>query len=163
MAERQFRTLVEQLPVMVYSEPFAVGGSRMGQPVGPDHVRLHSRGVRAEELLEDPAAPRGPRGGPGRGARCEQTGEPFCMEYRTLHRDGRVRWIRDECRPHPRRGRHPLYWQGVIVDITDAKRALEHEREVSRRLRAVGGMKNTFLDAVSHELRTPWPRSSASA
>ena len=43
----------------------------------------------------------------------------------------------------------------MIVDITDAKRALEHEREVSRRLRAVDEMKNTFLDAVSHELRTP--------
>jgi PAS domain S-box-containing protein len=156
VAERQFRTLVEQLPVVVYSEPFAVGGSRMWvnpsvQPMfgfTPEEsgqknfwkTRLHPED-REAVLAEE--------------ARCEQTGEPFCMEYRTLHRDGRVRWIRDECVLIRDEDDTPLYWQGVIVDITDTKRALEHEREVSRRLRAVDEMKNTFLDAVSHELRTP--------
>jgi PAS domain S-box-containing protein len=156
VAERQFRTLVEQLPVMVYSEPFAVGGSRMW--VNPSvqamfgftpeesgqknfwKTRLHPED-REAVLAEE--------------ARCEQTGDPFRMEYRTIHRDGRVRWIRDECVLIRDEDDTPLYWQGVIVDITDTKRALEHEREVSRRLRAVDEMKNTFLDAVSHELRTP--------
>ena len=49
----------------------------------------------------------------------------------------------------------PLYWQGLTVDITDIKRALEREQEATQRLRALDQMKNTFLDAVSHELRTP--------
>jgi signal transduction histidine kinase len=56
----------------------------------------------------------------------------------------------------------PLFWQGVVLDVTETKRveqatmeALEREREAAQRLRALDEMKNTFLDAVSHELRTP--------
>jgi PAS domain S-box-containing protein len=155
-AEVQFRTLVEQLPVLVYSEPFAVGGSRMW--VNPSvetmfgftreesgqknfwKTRLHPED-RDRVLAEE--------------ARCEQTGETFRMEYRSLHRDGRVRWVRDECVLIRDEADRPLYWQGVIVDITETKRALEREREVAQRLRSLDQMKNTFLDAVSHELRTP--------
>jgi PAS domain S-box-containing protein len=35
------------------------------------------------------------------------------------------------------------------------RQAFEHEKEVSRRLRTVDEVKNTFLSSVSHELRTP--------
>jgi signal transduction histidine kinase len=56
---------------------------------------------------------------------------------------------------------HPLF-AGHIRDITDRKRAqmeteraLQAEREASRRLRDLDDMKNTFLQAVSHDLRTP--------
>jgi PAS domain S-box-containing protein len=88
-------------------------------------------------------------------ARCERTGEPFRMEYRTIHADGHVMWVRDECVLVRDDDGRPLYWQGVMVDLTDVRRALELEREATRRLRALDEMKNTFLDAVSHELRTP--------
>ncbi len=51
---------------------------------------------------------------------------------------------------------------GVMVDVTERRRAeealreaFEREKEVSRRLLALDEMKNTFLEAVSHELRTP--------
>jgi PAS domain S-box-containing protein len=154
-AERRFRTLVEQLPVVVYSEEFAVGGSRMW--VNPQvsifgstqedvfeknfwKTRLHPDD-RERVLAEE--------------ARCEQTGEPFRMEYRTIHRDGHVMWVRDECVLVRDEAGKPLYWQGVMVDLTDVRRALEREQEATRRLRALDQMKNTFLDAVSHELRTP--------
>jgi PAS domain S-box-containing protein len=154
-AESRFRTLVEQLPVMVYSEEFEVGGSRMwvnpqvsmfgyspeeSAPANFWKTRLHPED-RGRVLAEE--------------ARCERTGEPFRMEYRTIHRDGHVMWVRDECvLVHDDNGR-PLYWQGVMVDLTDVRRALELEREATQRLRALDQMKNTFLDAVSHELRTP--------
>ena len=154
-AERRFRSLVEQLPVMVYSEEFEVGGSRMW--VNPQvsmfgstpedssiknfwKTRLHPDD-RERVLAEE--------------ARCERTGEPFRMEYRTIHADGHVMWIRDECVLVRDEAGRPLYWQGVVVDLTDVRRALELEREATRRLRALDEMKNTFLDAVSHELRTP--------
>jgi PAS domain S-box-containing protein len=154
-AERRFRTLVEQLPVMVYSEEFEVGGSRMWvNPqvsifgFSPDEsanknfwkTRLHPDD-RERVLAEE--------------ARCERTGEPFRMEYRTIHRDGHVMWIRDECVLVRDDQGHPLYWQGVIVDLTEVRRALELEQEATQRLLALDRMKNTFLDAVSHELRTP--------
>jgi PAS domain S-box-containing protein len=153
--EGRFRTLVEQLPVMVYSEEFEVGGSRMW--VNPQvsmfgstpeqtsvknfwKTRLHPDD-RERVLAEE--------------ARCERTGEPFRMEYRTIHADGHVMWIRDECVLVRDDDGKPMYWQGVVVDLTDVRRALELEREATRRLRALDEMKNTFLDAVSHELRTP--------
>jgi PAS domain S-box-containing protein len=88
-------------------------------------------------------------------AHADATGEPFRIEYRTLHKDGHAIWVRDESvLVRDERGT-PLFWQGIVVDITESKRALEREREVAQELRALDKMKNTFLDAVSHELRTP--------
>jgi signal transduction histidine kinase len=77
------------------------------------------------------------------------------MEYRCFTKSGEVKWVRDQCVLVRDTAGRPLFWQGVSVDITDTKRALEHEREVATRLRSLDRMKNTFLDAVSHELRTP--------
>ncbi len=92
----------------------------------------------------------------------DETGEPYRAEYRFLHRDGHVLWLRDESvLIHDQAGR-PLFWQGVIYDITQLKLANEalveserRERESADRLRALDEMKNTFLAAVSHELRSP--------
>jgi len=155
-AERQFRTLVEQLPVVVYSEPFVVGGARMWvNPSAESMFGFTQAESGQKNFWKTRVHPDDRSAVVAEEARCEQTGDPFRMEYRTLHRDGRVIWVRDECVLIRDESGTPLYWQGVIVDITDTKRALEREREVAERLRALDRMKNTFLDAVSHELRTP--------
>ena len=126
------------------------------QPPGRGAVRLHRRGGQPGQLLEDaPSTPTTWRRVLAEEARCEQTGEPFRMEYRFFTKSGEVKWVRDQCVLVRDAAGTPLFWQGVSVDITDTKRALEHEREATRRLRALDQMKNTFLDAVSHELRTP--------
>ena len=152
--ERRFRTLVEQIPAMVYSEDFEEGGRMYTSPqietmfgytpeeASKDHWkrRLHPED-RERVLAED--------------ARVDATGEPFRIEYRTLHRDGHPIWVRDEADLVHDDDGTPLFWQGIVVDITESKGALEREREVTQRLRALDRMKNTFLDAVSHELRTP--------
>jgi signal transduction histidine kinase len=94
--------------------------------------------------------------------KCEQTGEPFRLEYRILGRDGRVVWVHDESVQLRDESGKPMFWQGVMFDITERKQAEEQleqawqrEMEAGRRLRALDEMKNTFLEAVSHELRTP--------
>jgi PAS domain S-box-containing protein len=155
-AEGRFRSLVEEIPAIVYSEEFEVGGAR--QYINRQVEVLF--GFTTEECsranfwktcvhpddLERVLAEE---------ARCEETGEPFRMEYRSFTKSGEIKWVRDQCvLVHDAAGK-PLFWQGVSVDITDTKRALELEREATRRLRALDRMKNTFLDAVSHELRTP--------
>ncbi|MFL6190369.1 MAG: ATP-binding protein [Actinomycetes bacterium] len=162
-AEARYRTLIEQIPAVVYTERFAFGGARMylnpyiepmlGYP--PDQAEqpqfwaslLHPDD-RDKVLAEQ--------------ARCEQTSEPFSMEYRVFHRHGRVVWVRDQCLLIRGDAGEPLFWQGVVFDISETKRieqatreALGREREAAQRLRALDEMKNTFLDAVSHELRTP--------
>jgi PAS domain S-box-containing protein len=112
-------------------------------------------------------------------AECErtnQTGEPFAAEYRMRTRDGEVRWVRDEAVLVRGGDGRPLFWQGILTDITATRltaerlaealdreqdtaqqlaAALERERAVVEHLRAVDEMKTTFLQAVSHDLRTP--------
>jgi PAS domain S-box-containing protein len=112
-------------------------------------------------------------------AECERTnhtGEPFSGEYRMRTADGQVRWVRDEAVLIRAGDGRPLFWQGILTDITashlTAERlaealdreqeaahqlaaALERERAAAEHLRAVDEMKTTFLQAVSHDLRTP--------
>jgi PAS domain S-box-containing protein len=86
---------------------------------------------------------------------------PVDMVYRMIAKGGREVWVHDQARPITDDKGTPMFWQGVLVDITEQKRAgqlerdLEHEREIAERLRAADEMKNTFLQAVSHDLRTP--------
>ena len=108
--------------------------------------------------------------------RTNQTGEPFSAEYRMCTRDGEVRWVRDEAVLVRGGDGHPLFWQGILTDLTATRMravrlaealdreqdaahqmaaALERERAAAEHLRAVDEMKTAFLHAVSHDLRTP--------
>ena len=77
-------------------------------------------------------------------------------------RDGRTVWVHDETVLIRDEQGTPLFWQGVLYDVTQQKRAeqelaqaLDMERLAVERLREADDMKNTFLTAVSHDLRTP--------
>jgi PAS domain S-box-containing protein len=108
--------------------------------------------------------------------RTNQTGEPFVAEYRMCTRAGEVRWVRDEAVLVRGGDGRPLFWQGILTDVSathltaarlaealDREQeaahrlaaALERERAAAEHLRAVDEMKTTFLQAVSHDLRTP--------
>jgi PAS domain S-box-containing protein len=108
--------------------------------------------------------------------RTNQTGEPFVAEYRMCTRDGQIRWVRDEAVLVRGGDGRPLFWQGILTDLTATKlasarlaealdreqdaahqltAALQRERAAAEHLRAVDEMKTTFLQAVSHDLRTP--------
>jgi PAS domain S-box-containing protein len=86
----------------------------------------------------------------------------FSEDYRMVARDGRIVWVHDETVLIRDDEGKPLFWQGVLYDISEQKRAeqelaqaLEMERRAVDRLREADDMKNTFLTAVSHDLRTP--------
>lgn len=49
--------------------------------------------------------------------------EPYICEYRMLHKDGDPVWVRDQAYVVEREEGAPEYWHGVIVDITERKRA----------------------------------------
>jgi PAS domain S-box-containing protein len=154
--ERRLRTLIEEIPAIVYSEEFQIGGSAMYISRQVERVS----GWTAEEMGRENfwktiLHPEDRDRVLAEEARCEQTGEPFDMEYRYYTKGGELKWVRDRCVLVRDEDDRPLYWQGVMVDITDTKRALEREQEATQRLLALDRMKNTFLDAVSHELRTP--------
>lgn len=77
-----------------------------------------------------------------------QTGAPFDLDYRTVARDGRQRWVRSIGRCFYSAYGKPLRFDGVTVDTTERKRVEEALKETDRR-------KDEFLAMLSHELRNP--------
>ncbi len=162
--EAKYRTLIEQIPAITYID--AVDGPVTTLYISPqteailgysprdwfDDPRLLSRRIHPEDHDRWRAEV----------DKCQETGEPFRLEYRILGRDGRLVWVHDESVLLRDEGGQPLFWQGVMFDITERKQAEEkleqawqREMEAGQRLRTLDEMKNTFLEAVSHELRTP--------
>ena len=76
------------------------------------------------------------------------------MEYRIFHRDGSVRWVRDQAHVLSRDalGR-PTEIQGLVVDVTEARRIDRERREARTRYRslveAIPAM--TYLEHASPE------------
>ena len=166
-AEARYRALVEQLPVIVYTEPISEGavGDTSVMYVSPRSEEMI--GIPPAEWIRDPdiwlrsVHPNDRERVRRLDQEADATMEPFTAEYRMLTRDGRTIWIHDESAVLYDEDGTPIQWQGVMVDITAQRRAAELERdlrverETAQRLREVDEMKNTFLQAVSHDLRTP--------
>ena len=97
-----------------------------------------------------------------------EDGGEASIEYRTPGA-GEPVWMRDVLNVVRDPQGRPAALRGLMVDITERKRAeqalrsserkyseaFRREREATQRLRALDEMKNTFLEAVSHDLRTP--------
>jgi PAS domain S-box-containing protein len=163
-AETKYRTLIEQIPAITYID--AVEGPVTTLYISPQTEAIlgYSPGDWFDDphLLSKRIHPEDHDRWRAEVDKCEQTGDPFRLEYRILARDGRLVWVHDEAVQLRDEAGRPLFWQGVMFDITERKQAEEQleqawqrEMEAARRLRALDEMKNTFLEAVSHELRTP--------
>jgi PAS domain S-box-containing protein len=72
--------------------------------------------------------------------------EPSKSEYRIITRDGRVIWVSDETRLVRDRKGKPLFWQGIMVDITARKRAEQLQGAIYRISHAV--VTTTSLGAL---------------
>src|SRR4051812_12816846 len=163
-AEAKYRSLVDQIPAIVYLAEFGPEG---------DWVYVSAEiepmlGYTPEEWMAHPhpfASHLHPDDKPRvieAEERSRAEGHVYHAEYRMHRRDGELLWIRDDAFPVRDVEGRPLFIQGIMYDITDRKAAedelsklLTKEREAASRLRAVDEMKNMFLQAVSHELRTP--------
>ena len=167
-AETRFRTLVEQVPVVIYTQAIDPGDRRVSNTVYISPRTEDLLGYTVEETLatgglwRDILHPEDRDRVLAADALGNETGESFEMEYRMLTKDGRVVWVHDEATVVRDAGGEPRFWQGFMLDITERKEtearlehALEVERDATQRLRSLDEMKNTFLQAVSHDLRTP--------
>ena len=140
-AERSYRLLVEQAPVVIYAwDPMRRAGSHLF--VSPQIETL--LGYSAGEWTADPALRMKQIHPDDRAAvaacidEAHRTGSEFHMEYRAHHRDGRIVWIHDEANPVKwGADGKPTLVQGVMVDITRTKAAEEQQRETQRRFQAL--------------------------
>ena len=161
--ERRHRTLIEHIPAVVYREsPDAAPEKFYISPRVTDVLGYSpDEWTWTEDFWKDRVHPDDQRLVFEIDDRSNETREPYEVDYRFLHGDGRWVWVRDEATFVPESDGDG-YWQGFLLDITERKesesqleRALDVEREATHRLRALDEMKNTFLQAVSHDLRTP--------
>jgi PAS domain S-box-containing protein len=163
-AEAKFRTLVEQLPAIVYMAEFEQAGAWLYvSPRIQDILGYSAEEWAADPTLfdqrlyadDEPAYREAER-------RSHESGKPLHAEYRMRARDGSLVWFQDQAQVvRDVRGR-PLFHQGIMYNVTEAKHAeevlvtgLQREQEASERLRALEDLRNRFLTAVAGELRTP--------
>ncbi|MBI4259290.1 MAG: PAS domain-containing protein [Actinobacteria bacterium] len=127
----KYRTLVEQVPAVVYIALLGDEGDWLY--VSPQIEGL--MGYTPEEWLAHPE-PFGGHVNPedrDRVWRLELArsvdGLPFRTEYRMRTRDGREIWIRDEAVMVRDGEGRPLFWQGLLYDITEQRNREEELRQ----------------------------------
>ena len=126
-AEAKYRTLVEQIPAVVYLDP--VDENQESIYVSPQVTDL--LGIAPAEWLEDPYCWR-------RHVHEDdidrvwqeyedayRTHVPLNHEYRMVHEDGSIKWVMEQAFPINDGDGEPWLIQGVIFDITERKRAEE--------------------------------------
>lgn len=158
-AEAKYRTLVEQLPAVVYLN--ATDGRSTALYVSPNYEEL--LGYTPEERLADPELWRRSLHPDDRtrvleeAERAEEAGTPFSIDYRMIRKDGRVIWVHEEGRTIRHDPDGPLVWQGVLLDITDRKQAEEELLQATAALRASDHHRRELLvrlvDAQEQERR----------
>ncbi|MFN8591248.1 MAG: PAS domain S-box protein [Thermomicrobiales bacterium] len=156
-AEKRYRSLVEQIPAVVYVDrPDGLSSSLYVSP------RVETMlGYTVEEWLATPDAwlqyvhPDDRAGVLAAVAGAMETGEAIQIEYRFLARDGDIVWVHDTCELIHDEDDVPQYWQGLFVDITDQKYAEEQLRAAKESAEEASRLKSAFLSMATHELRTP--------
>jgi diguanylate cyclase (GGDEF)-like protein/PAS domain S-box-containing protein len=129
--ERRYRTLVQQLPLVIYVDALDEASSNiftsaqiepmLGYPVEEwqNDGDLFVRTLHPDDRERVLAAH----------ARTHRTHEPLSLEYRLTALDGGIVWIRDEGVIVLDDAGAPLYLQGYLLDITAEREAQEQLRE----------------------------------
>jgi PAS domain S-box-containing protein len=142
-AEERFRTVVERLPAIVYLEAVEAtpGAARPLLYVSPQVQGI--LGFSPQEWLSNPSARSDRFVADDRDRvqlerrRVEGTGEPFSAEYRMLTRDEETVWFRDEAVLVRDDEGRPVFWQGIMYDVTQQRESEAHARETETRYKAL--------------------------
>jgi diguanylate cyclase (GGDEF)-like protein/PAS domain S-box-containing protein len=130
---RRYRTLIEQLPLVVYLDEVDsissnIFTSRQIEPI---------LGYSVEEWATDPELftrllhPDDRERVLAAHVRTHETHEPLSLEYRLIARDGRVVHLRDEGVIVVDEQGEPLYLQGYLLDITRQREAEQQLRQLA--------------------------------
>jgi diguanylate cyclase (GGDEF)-like protein/PAS domain S-box-containing protein len=123
--EQRYRALVERVPAVVYIQE--IGSPDSAMYMSPQMETL--TGYSPEEC-KDPdlrwrmVHPDDRERMQSEDERAVEPGEVSTTEYRVVHRDGRVVWVRNEA-VMVEEANGLRYWQGFMIDITERKRIEE--------------------------------------
>jgi PAS domain S-box-containing protein len=153
-SEEQFRGLVENIPGVIYrceSEPpwrFEHVSEEALSLTGYEAARFMTGEVAwADLIVEDDLAEVTRLAAEG-----VDKHEPFVMEYRIRHADGELRWVNEKGRAFYGEDGGALWLDGVILDITERKLAVEALKASEANYREIFNASN---DAVLvHEAET---------
>ena len=137
-SEARFRTIVENLPGMVYRSTYGPDGAMVYLSQGIEGLT----GYRADELighsqqsyekLVHPDDWQRLRNAIERGGERKESVE---VQYRILHRDGSIRWAYERGQPVHDDDGNALWLDGVVFDITDLKHVEEKLADAHVKLR----------------------------
>jgi diguanylate cyclase (GGDEF)-like protein/PAS domain S-box-containing protein len=144
--ESRYRTLVERMPAVVYIQ-------EIGSPNGAMYMspQIETLTGYAPEECKDPDVrwamvhPDDRQWLQSRDGQSGKPGEVVTTEYRVLHRDGRVVWVRNESVLVEDEESGSRYWQGFMLDITERKCVEEELKESEERYRLVARATNEVI------------------
>jgi diguanylate cyclase (GGDEF)-like protein/PAS domain S-box-containing protein len=119
--ELRYRAIIDRLPAVLYVD--AVDANQPMIDVSPSVQDL--LGIPREEFLSrayawaDTIHPDDLEGVLAESERCARTGDPFRMEFRVVHPDGTIVWVRDDAVLIQDESGEPLHWLGLMLDVTE--------------------------------------------
>jgi adenylate cyclase len=153
--DRLFRTLVEQVPAVVYVATHDVHPDILYVSPQVTEMLGHPPDAwRSDPDLRPRTIHPGDRDRVVRAwADAVKRGAPFSCEYRQIHADGHEIWVRDGARMVRDQMGTPLYWHGVQQDISDRKRAELKLFESGKRYRALVEQLPAVVYVDTNDLR----------
>ncbi len=157
-AEHRFRALVEQIPAVTYMD--SIGRPPKMLYISPQVTEL--TGFTAEEWHADPSLgerrihPDEREAVIAESDRTDESLEPFRVDFRFLRKDDREVWIREEAEVVRDAAGAPLYWQGIMYDVTESRQAQQQVREAEERFRTLVETipAVTYIDSVDPDMHT---------
>jgi diguanylate cyclase (GGDEF)-like protein/PAS domain S-box-containing protein len=158
--ELRYRGIIDRLPAVLYVD--AVDADHPMIDVSPSVEDL--LGIPREEFLSRPYAwadtihPDDLAAVLAEDERSARTGEPFRMEFRVVHPDGRILWVRDDAVLIHDESGQPLHWLGLMLDVTEL---MEAQAELHQTKTKYGALVEqipaiVYVDVADDEMSTTY-------